>query len=547
VTSVGSATYSYDSNGNVIDDSQRTYSYTTFDQAYKIKKTNTTTEVQFWYGADRGRYKQVSSDGKTTHYVGNVEFIIQAGQTEVKRTVSDFILVSEVRVGAVTISNKTQYTLRDHVNSVSAVMEGDTVVNTMSFDSWGQRRDNTNWNTVWDYSANSSSILPLTALTTRGYTGHEMLDLVGIIHMNGRIYDPKIGRFLQADPIIQDPQDTQSYNRYSYVRNNPLKYTDPSGFSWWGEHVTKRVKGVIGSLMQIAGSILVATGVGAPLGYGLIVAGGALSGYAQGNILKGVAIAAFSAFTFNQIGMAFDAGSGFYATNGLAHIAAHAIAGGAISVLQGGKFGHGFVSAGILKSVTPSISGMRGGIPVRTLAASVLSGTISRATGGKFANGAVSGAYAYAFNEVMSHAIANAEQLPTSRRGYKTYGDREKQYAKDSTVRSVEALGERWDAANPDEPDIQIGNMSKRDGSAFGGHSSHRTGVDVDIRPMRNDGQYEGVNINSSSYDRDSTQLLVNTIRKDPAVQLIYFNDNKVTGVQNWEGHDDHLHVRYSY
>jgi RHS repeat-associated protein len=46
------------------------------------------------------------------------------------------------------------------------------------------------------------------------------------------VYDPQIGRFLSADPYIQSPYNTQSYNRYSYVMNNPLKYTDPSGY-WW--------------------------------------------------------------------------------------------------------------------------------------------------------------------------------------------------------------------------------------------------------------------------------------------------------------------------
>jgi RHS repeat-associated protein len=56
-----------------------------------------------------------------------------------------------------------------------------------------------------------------------------MLDELGIIHMNGRIYDPHIGRFMSADPIIQSPYELQSHNRYSYVMNNPLFYTDPSG------------------------------------------------------------------------------------------------------------------------------------------------------------------------------------------------------------------------------------------------------------------------------------------------------------------------------
>ena len=66
--------------------------------------------------------------------------------------------------------------------------------------------------------------------TDRGYTGHEHLDDFGLIHMNGRIYDPRIGRFLSAAPVIQSPQALQTYNRYSYAINNPLAYTDPSGY-----------------------------------------------------------------------------------------------------------------------------------------------------------------------------------------------------------------------------------------------------------------------------------------------------------------------------
>ncbi len=56
---------------------------------------------------------------------------------------------------------------------------------------------------------------------------------VDIIHMNGRIYDGKLARFLQADPIIQEPNNSQSLNRYSYVINNSLSYTDPTGYSFF--------------------------------------------------------------------------------------------------------------------------------------------------------------------------------------------------------------------------------------------------------------------------------------------------------------------------
>ena len=67
-------------------------------------------------------------------------------------------------------------------------------------------------------------------VTPRGYTGHEMLDGLGLVHMNGRIYDPLLGRFLSADLIVDGPASLQGYNRYSYVKNNPLSFTDPSGF-----------------------------------------------------------------------------------------------------------------------------------------------------------------------------------------------------------------------------------------------------------------------------------------------------------------------------
>ena len=67
-----------------------------------------------------------------------------------------------------------------------------------------------------------------------GLTGHEALDKTGITHMNGRLYDPAIGRFLNADPFVQSPGFSQSHNRYSYVMNSPTGFTDPSGYSCVG-------------------------------------------------------------------------------------------------------------------------------------------------------------------------------------------------------------------------------------------------------------------------------------------------------------------------
>ena len=98
------------------------------------------------------------------------------------------------------------------------------VLERLSYDPWGDRRAS---NGAGDPT---NAIIPST--TDRGFTGHEHLDLggMGLVHMNGRIYDPTLGRFLSPDPYIQSPYHSQSYNRYSYVWNNPLTMTDPTGY-----------------------------------------------------------------------------------------------------------------------------------------------------------------------------------------------------------------------------------------------------------------------------------------------------------------------------
>jgi RHS repeat-associated protein len=72
-------------------------------------------------------------------------------------------------------------------------------------------------------------------LTFRGFTGHEHYPQFKIINMNGRLYDPVIARFFSPDKYVQQPYFTQSFNRYTYALNNPLKYVDRTG-QWYNEY-----------------------------------------------------------------------------------------------------------------------------------------------------------------------------------------------------------------------------------------------------------------------------------------------------------------------
>jgi RHS repeat-associated protein len=101
------------------------------------------------------------------------------------------------------------------------------------YDPWDRRRNPNDW---------SYNNIPQPTLTDRGFTGHEHLDQFGLINMNGRMYDPVLGRFLSPDPIIQSPDFTQSFNSYSYCINNPLKYNDPSGYLFSEDSFTRAMQ-----------------------------------------------------------------------------------------------------------------------------------------------------------------------------------------------------------------------------------------------------------------------------------------------------------------
>ena len=115
------------------------------------------------------------------------------------------------------------YLHRDYLGSILAISDASgNIEEQRQFGAWGTVDRFLN-------SSGNAGSFDHQSLLGRGYTGHEHFFEVGLIHMNGRMYDATLGRFLSPDNYVQEPFNTQSYNRYGYVFNNPLMFTDPSG------------------------------------------------------------------------------------------------------------------------------------------------------------------------------------------------------------------------------------------------------------------------------------------------------------------------------
>ena len=383
--------FSYDANGNVTNDGKRLWTNASFDKPTLISQNGYSSSML--YGVSRELYYKYDSVVETagtvnyaTTYIGNTVKVVRSGAlgnlTEVKHTIGDIVITRR--------SNNTSdifYLHKDLQGSVSAVTDQNGKVITQAiYDPFGQR------NAIYTDSllANAAILAP----TEQGYTGHKQLDGLGIIHMNGRVYDPKLGRFMQADPHVQAPGNSQSYNRYAYVLNNPMSYTDPSGYFF--KSLKKLFKKIFRPLLAIVLSIVL-PGIGGFFNGGLLatmVTGAIAGGVATGS-LRGALSGAISGGLFHGIGAACPVA-------GAAKSVAHGLAGGISSVLNGGKFGHGFLSAGVTQGLSGTISridqGMRQSFR-RVVASSIVGGTISALTGGKFANGTITGAFSRAFND----------------------------------------------------------------------------------------------------------------------------------------------------
>ncbi|NND65057.1 MAG: hypothetical protein HKM24_03735, partial [Gammaproteobacteria bacterium] len=124
------------------------------------------------------------------------------------------------------VTENTRYLHHDHLGSVDAITDAEgNVLEQQSFDAFGAKR-----NADWRVDSGFDLLTAGTETTRDGFTSHDQIDAVGLVHMGGRMYDPITARFVSADPNIPHAGDSQSYNRMSYVENSPMSRVDPSGF-----------------------------------------------------------------------------------------------------------------------------------------------------------------------------------------------------------------------------------------------------------------------------------------------------------------------------
>lgn len=420
--------YTYDNTGNLTADSGgRALQYSVFDKPLLISKG--VNQIAFGYSADRTLYKRVDTDTgnsqtTTTYTIGGVEKVIKPdGSYDLRRYVAGVALWTHHFNGVgVETSLDKQYLYKDVLGSIVLITDHLAAIkNQSAFDEWGRRVALTDWQTLLP----ASTFLPIAEqFTNKGFTGHEMLDAVGLIHMQGRIYDARLGRFVQADPFVQDGEDLQAFNRYAYVRNNPLTLTDPSGYFW----LAKKIRHTMRWLDPItAHTHENTTEKWLRNSANLRMIGSVIMGILDGTVCYGICSPAYSAHITDLVGGSGSQGlsaaafsfAGSYASSVVniwlpessyfINVVANGFVGGVMSSLQGGEFGNGFAVAGLGAGMSIGMS--KGGWSnsdtssftasvARISVAAIVGGTSSKLTGGKFANGASSAAFLYTLREL---------------------------------------------------------------------------------------------------------------------------------------------------
>ncbi|HFK5521275.1 hypothetical protein CMU85_10135 [Elizabethkingia anophelis] len=289
-------------------------------------------------------------------------------------------------------SGSYKFLHKDYLGSILAISDEEGyLLQEAHFDAWGQL------------------VKGSISLIDRGYTSHEHFEDIDIIHMNGRLYDPLLRRFLNADENIQDPYNTQNYNKYGYVINNPLMYNDPSGEFIFG----------FLALWAFWKAVLIGAAIGLASYTLSLAASGNLDKWNIGGALKATFFGAVSGAVTFGIGTMFSPALetaktfGQKLLLGYAQGLMHGFAQGFLSLVQGGDFLQGFASASLgswaasgWSAAAPKFAGQAGG---KILFGAVAGGIGAELMGGNFWQGAVTGGIVAGLNHVLHDSMTKPD------------------------------------------------------------------------------------------------------------------------------------------
>ena len=197
---------------------EQNITYTSFNKVESVSQGDMRYDITYGVGEQRIKSEYANAQGKTTrYYIGNYEEV-----TDPDGTVTKFCYLPG---GAMMVEKngeqKLYYNYTDRLGSIVATADAEgNVIERYAYDPWGGRLNPENW---------AEKDTRTSLFNNRGYTGHEHIDGLDLINMNGRMYDPLLGMFMSTDPFIQAPDNWLNYNRYLYGFGNPMKYIDPSG------------------------------------------------------------------------------------------------------------------------------------------------------------------------------------------------------------------------------------------------------------------------------------------------------------------------------
>ena len=407
-------------------------SYNTFGKVSTISKDGLKASIE--YDLDLNPFKRTYFDKEEVNYQtisleDDFEINLNMGvRSYVDKVIIGGRLIATFETNPETTSHSSKYYHHDHLGSIVATTSSTgKIISRTHYDPFGNP-------TILVGNQSTGEV--------NGFTGHKLMSEWGLIITANRIYDPRLGRFLSKDPIIQHPSSLKTYNPYSYVGNNPLSYIDPDGLGLLD--FLKPVTEIIGETLELAvrplglgnefeafwdknGTQIVVAAIAIAAGYyagmyaGTLAEGTSWAGVAKGaaagaasnattvalnggdfqDILKasfkGSVIGAVSRAMFGKIGDNTAQDPDLFSAKYFGKTVAHGTAGGIQSELSGGNFGDGFVSASIANAVSPGIRDLQGSWS-RIAASSVVGGTVNLITGRDVFMGATNAMFSRWFN-----------------------------------------------------------------------------------------------------------------------------------------------------